>query len=394
MVTTTNLPDAALAALGNVIDPEIRRPITELGMVDRLEVDDVGTVHVTVLLTVAGCPLRNTIESDVRKALGSVDGVTGVNLTVGAMNAEQRAALTRKLRGDRPEPVIPFAQPGNLTQVLSVASGKGGVGKSSVTVNLALALAKMGRSVGILDADIYGHSVPDLLGIDDDVRPTLVDSMIMPVPVEFQAADGAQAVVKVISMGMLKESRDQVIAWRGPILDRALTQLLSEVYWGDLDFFLIDLPPGTGDVAMSIGQKLPGSDLVVVTTPQPSAAWVSERAGTMGSMMHQNVIGVIENMSWYQTTCPHCGQEHQVDLFGSGGGQQTADGLTDRLAREVPLLAQIPMEVAMGAGSEFAAPIVISQPGLPAAQAITGLAERMAAARPSLVGRPLNLTAR
>ena len=278
--------------------------------------------------------------------------------------------------------------------MLSIASGKGGVGKSSITVNLALALAKMGRSVGLLDADIYGHSVPDLLGMAEDVRPTLVDAMIMPVPVEFEAADGTRAVLKVISMGMLKESRDQVIAWRGPILDRALTQLLSEVYWGDLDFFLIDLPPGTGDVAMSVGQKLPGSDLIVVTTPQPSAAWVSERAGTMGSMMHQNVIGVIENMSWYETECPHCGKPHRVELFGSGGGQQTADGLTDRLAREVPLLAQIPMELAMGAGSEFTAPIVISQPALPAAQAITGLAERLVAARPSLVGKPLNLLAR
>ena len=234
MVTTTNLQDAALAALGNVIDPEIRRPITELGMVDRLEVDDTGTVHVTVLLTVAACPLRNTIESDVRKALGVSrrhrgQPDRGRDERRTAVRADQEAA------GRPPEPVIPFAQPGNLTQVLSVASGKGGVGKSSVTVNLALALARMGRSVGILDADIYGHSVPDLLGMDDDVRPTLVDAMIMPVPVEFEAADGAHAVVKVISMGMLKESRDQVIAWRGPILDRALTQLLSEVYWGDLD---------------------------------------------------------------------------------------------------------------------------------------------------------------
>lgn len=385
---------AAHQALTTVIDPEIRRPITELGMVDQLEVDDTGTAHLTVLLTVAGCPLRNTIESDVRKALGAVEGITGVNLTIGTMNAEQRSALTQTLRGGRPEPVIPFAQPGNLTQVLSVASGKGGVGKSSITVNLALALAKMGRSVGLLDADIYGHSVPDLLGMPEDVRPTLVDAMIMPVPVEFEAADGARAVLKVISMGMLKESRDQVIAWRGPILDRALTQLLSEVYWGDLDFFLIDLPPGTGDVAMSIGQKLPGSDLIVVTSPQPSAAWVSERAGTMGSMMHQNVIGVIENMSWYETQCPHCGQMHRVELFGSGGGQQTADGLSDRLAREVPLLAQIPMELAMGAGAEFAAPIVISHPDLPAAQAVSGLAERLVASRPSLAGKPLNLLAR
>lgn len=382
---------AGHAALATVIDPEIHRPITELGMVDKLEIGDDGTAHVTILLTIAGCPMRNTIETDVRKALGSVEGITGVDLTMGAMDADQRAKLSQTLRGGRPEPVIQFAQPGNLTQVIAVASGKGGVGKSSITVNLALALAKMGRSVGLLDADIYGHSVPDLLGMDDDARPTMVDDMIMPVPVEFEAADGARAVLKVISMGMLKESKDQVIAWRGPILDRALTQLLSEVYWGDLDFFLIDLPPGTGDVAMSIGQKLPGSDLIVVTTPQPSVAVVSERAGTMGSMMRQNVLGVIENMSWYETDCPHCAQAHRVELFGSGGGQQTADGLTDRLSKEIPLLAQIPMDLAMGAGSEYTTPVVISQPQLPAAQAITGLAERLAALRPSIAGKPLNL---
>ncbi len=382
---------AANAALATVIDPEIRRPITELGMVQDLSIDEAGVASLTVLLTVAGCPMRNTIESDVNRALASVDGITDVKLTIGAMNAEQRAQLTQTLRGGRPEPVIAFAQPGSLTKVIAVASGKGGVGKSSMTVNLALALAKMGRSVGLLDADIYGHSVPDLLGMPEDARPTMVDDMIMPVPVEFTAVDGPTAVLKVISMGMLKESKDQVIAWRGPILDRALTQLLSEVYWGDLDYFLIDLPPGTGDVALSIGQKLPGSDMIVITTPQPSVATVSERAGTMGSMMHQNVIGVVENMSWYQTTCPHCGQEHQVELFGAGGGQQTADGLTDRLNREVPLLAQIPMDLAMGAGSEYAAPIVISQPQLPAAQAITGLAERLSAMRGSIAGKPLNL---
>lgn len=385
---------AARAALDTVIDPEIHRPITELGMVDQLEIDEQGVAHVTVLLTIAGCPMRNTIEADVHKALGAVEGITAVDLTIGAMNAQQREQLTQTLRGGKPAPVIQFAQPGNLTQVIAIASGKGGVGKSSITVNLALALAKLGRSVGLLDADIYGHSVPDLLGMPEDARPTMVNDMIMPVPVEFTSADGATAVLKVISMGMLKESRDQVIAWRGPILDRALTQLLSEVYWGDLDYFLIDLPPGTGDVAMSIGQKLPGSDMIVVTTPQPSVAWVSERAGTMGSMMHQNVIGVIENMSWYATDCPHCGKEHRVELFGAGGGQQTADGLTDRLNREVPLLAQIPMDTSFGADSDQAAPAVISQPGLPAAQAITGLAERLAAARPSLAGKPLNLMTR
>ena len=378
-------------ALSTVIDPEIRRPITDLGMVDDLTIDANGVLHVTVLLTVAGCPLRNTIEQDVTNAVTKVPGVTGLQLTIGAMNAEQRAALTSKLRGGAPAPVIPFAQPGSLTREIAVASGKGGVGKSSMTVNLALALAKQGYHVGLLDADIYGHSVPDLLGIPEDARPTMVDSMIMPVPVEYVSADGKKAVLKVISMGMLKESRDQVIAWRGPILDRALTQLLAEVFWGDLDFFLIDLPPGTGDVAMSIGQKLPGSDMIVVTTPQPSVAWVSERAGTMGSMLHQNVIGVIENMSWFETVCPHCDQPHRVEIFGSGGGQQTADALTDRLAHDVPLLAQIPMVYALGAGAEINAPIVIAYPDSPAAEAINDVAEHLVTTKTSLAGKPLGL---
>lgn len=382
------LREAIWAALAKVQDPEIHRPITDLGMVDEYSVDENGVAQVSILLTVAGCPLRNTIENDVTTALRDVAGITGVKLQVGAMNAEQRAALTAKLRGGRPEPVIQFTQPGNLTKVIAIASGKGGVGKSSITVNLALALARQGLSVGLLDADIYGHSVPDLLGMSEEDRPTMVDSMIMPVPVDFETADGAKASLKVISMGMLKESKDQVIAWRGPILDRALTQLLSEVFWGDLDFFLIDLPPGTGDVAMSIGQKLPGSELIVVTTPQPAVAWVAERAGTMGSMMRQKVIGVVENMSWLEIDCP--AGPHRIELFGAGGGRQTADALSERLDTEVPLLAQVPMEMAMAADSPEA-PVVISHPEIGAAQTISELAARLAATRPSLVGKPLNL---
>lgn len=359
-------------------------------MVHDLSVDDAGVVTLTVLLTIQGCPLRNTIESDIKQALAKLPGVTEVKLTIDAMNAEQRAALTSKLRGGRPKPVIQFAQPGNLTSVIAVASGKGGVGKSSVTVNLALALAKLGNNVGLLDADIYGHSVPDLLGISDQ-GPTVVDGMIMPVPVRFDSAEGRTAEVRVISMGMLKQSRDQVIAWRGPILDRALTQLLSEVFWGDLDYFLIDLPPGTGDVAMSIGQKLPGSGLIVVTTPQSSVAEVSERAGTMGTMLHQNIIGVVENMSWLETTCPHCGKNHRIELFGNGGGIQVADALSDRLARQVPLLAQIPMDQLLALGGEKGNPIVVAAPQNAAAQALSDLADRLAATRKSIVGKPLNL---
>src|SRR6188472_1265176 len=309
------------AALATVNDPEIKRPITELGMVEDLEVDDAGRVAVTVLLTVAGCPLKDTIDRDVRRALSGVEGVTGVDLALGTMNEEQRAELQKNLRGGQAPKEIPFSQPGSLTKVFAIASGKGGVGKSSVTVNLALALAKEGRAVGIVDADIYGHSIPAMLGIADH-RPTQVESMIMPVP--------TPSGVSVISIGMLKPRRDQVVAWRGPMLDRALVQMLSDVYWGDLDVLLLDLPPGTGDVAISLGQHLPNAEILVVTTPQEAAAEVAERAGTMASMMHQRVVGVVENMSYLP--CPHCPAEddHRLEVFGSGGGARVARTLSER----------------------------------------------------------------
>ncbi len=355
------------AALHEVEDPEIRRPITDLGMVDEVRADDDGSVFVRVLLTVSGCPMRSEITTRVTTALRAVEGVREIAVELGVMNDEQREAMRTMLRGGQAERVIPFAQPGNLTRVLAIASGKGGVGKSSVTVNLALALAAQGRSVGILDADIYGHSVPDLLGLGD-TRPTVVDDMIMPVP----AARG----LKVISVGMLKPSRDQVVAWRGPILDRALTQLLADVYWGDLDYLLLDLPPGTGDVAMSLGQKIPNSEVIVVTTPQTAASEVAERAGTMAHILEQRVLGVVENMSWLESTCPHCEQTHRVELFGSGGGQTVADALTDRLVYEVPLLAQIPFDETLLAGGDRGTPIVDAYPEHPAAQAIVRLARR------------------
>ncbi|MFT8395059.1 Mrp/NBP35 family ATP-binding protein [Propionibacterium sp.] len=376
------LLNAIKEALHTVQDPEIRRPITDLGMVDGINVDADGTANVKVLLTVAGCPLSTTIRSDVEHVLAELDGVNAVNVELGVMTDEQREAMRQSLRGGQPEPEIPFAQPGNLTRVLAIASGKGGVGKSSVTVNLALALAKRGLSVGLLDADIYGHSVPDMLGVPE-ARPTVIDDMIMPVP-----ALGVSA----ISMGMLKEDRDQVIAWRGPILDRALTQLLSEVYWGDLDWFLIDLPPGTGDIAMSLGQKLPDADVIVVTTPQPNVADVSERAGTMANMLHQHVLGVVENMSWLETTCQNCGTTQRTELFGSGGGAQTSAKLSERIGREVPLLAQIPMDAAISSGSENGEPIVLSAPDHPSARAITALAEKLATTPRGLAGRSLHLS--
>jgi len=369
------------AALATVIDPEIKRPITELGMVDHLAIDDSGLVAVTVLLTVSGCPLKDTIDRDVRRALGDVDGVTGVDLTLGTMSDEQRADLQKNLRGGQAAKEIPFSQPGSLTKVFAVASGKGGVGKSSVTVNLALAMAKAGRTVGIVDADIYGHSVPAMLGIADQ-RPTQVESMIMPVP--------TPSGVSVISIGMLKPRRDQVVAWRGPMLDRALVQMLADVYWGDLDVLLLDLPPGTGDMALSLGQHLPGAEILVVTTPQEAAAEVAERAGTMASMLHQRVVGVVENMSFL--VCPHCGPEHKIELFGSGGGARVAATLSTRFGYDVPMLGQIPLEESLREGGDVGKPVVDSDPTSASAQALSAIATTLDARGRGLAGRPLGLT--
>ncbi|MFD0865184.1 Mrp/NBP35 family ATP-binding protein [Tessaracoccus lubricantis] len=371
------------AALHTVEDPEIRRPITDLGMVDDIRADDSGNVFVRVLLTVSGCPMRSEIIGRVTKAVSAVEGVSNVDVELGVMNDEQRQAMRTMLRGGVAERKIQFAEPGNLTRVIAVASGKGGVGKSSVTVNLALALARQGRSVGILDADIYGHSIPDLLGLGD-ARPTVVDDMIMPVP--------AVGGLKVISVGMLKPSRDQVVAWRGPILDRALTQLLADVYWGDLDYLLLDLPPGTGDVAMSLGQKIPTSEVLVVTTPQSAASEVAERAGTMAHILEQRVIGVVENMSWLETTCPHCSEPHRVELFGSGGGTVVAEALTDRVVYDVPLLAQIPFDEQLLAGGDRGTPIVETHPDHPAAAAVLDLAEKIASKKRTLLGQRLPLS--
>jgi len=373
---------AVQEALSGVIDPEIRRPITELGMVESVTIDEDDVVALTVLLTIAGCPMKSTIEHDVTAAVTSVPGVCGIELTLGAMNDEQRAEMKRQLRGGVDQRTIPFADANNLTQVILVASGKGGVGKSSVTVNLAMALAAQGRSVGVLDADIYGHSIPQMLGVVDQT-PTSLDGMILPVPT---------MGLSVISMGMLKSSRDQVIAWRGPILDKALHQLLSDVFWGDLDFLLLDLPPGTGDVALSLGQKLPNAEVLVVTTPQQAAAEVAERAGTMASMMDQKVIGVVENMSYLDVRCPHCEGTHRVDVFGSGGGAEVASTLTARLGYPIPLLAEVPLDPAVRVGGDSGLPVVASDPSRPASAALTDLARALGERRRSLAGRKLNLT--
>ncbi|HSE08312.1 MAG TPA: P-loop NTPase [Nocardioidaceae bacterium] len=378
---TSSLLDQVNAALATVNDPEIRRPITELNMVDSVEIDEAGKVSVTVLLTVAGCPLKDTINRDVTAAVEKVPGVTGVDLTLGVMSPEQRSELQQSLRGGQAQREIPFAQAGSLTKVYAIASGKGGVGKSSVTVNLAVAMAAQGLKVGIVDADIYGHSVPAMLGVGD-VRPTQVEDMIMPVP--------TQHGISVISIGMLKPRRDQVVAWRGPMLDRALVQMLSDVYWGDLDALFLDLPPGTGDIAISLGQHLPNAEVLVVTTPQEAAAEVAERAGTMASMMHQRVVGVVENMSYLP--CPHCGPEHRLEVFGSGGGVRVASTLSSRFGYDVRVLGEVPLDLDLREGGDTGKPIVEAAPDSPAAKELEKIAGTLSGRGRGLAGMQLGLT--
>jgi ATP-binding protein involved in chromosome partitioning len=300
------------------------------------------------------------------------------------MSGEQRAGLQDQLRGGHTQREIPFARPGSLTKVYAIASGKGGVGKSSVTVNLAAAMARQGLKVGIVDADIYGHSVPAMLGLGD-ARPTQVEDMIMPVPALATSGD-----IAVISIGMLKPRRDQVVAWRGPMLDRALVQMLSDVYWGDLDALFLDLPPGTGDVAISLGQHLPNAEVVVVTTPQEAAAEVAERAGTMASMMHQRVVGVVENMSFLP--CPHCGPEHRLEVFGAGGGLRVAATLSKRFGYDVPVLGEIPLDLSLREGGDTGTPIVDASPESPAAQTLTRVAATLSGRGRGLAGLQLGLS--
>ncbi|HEU0241852.1 MAG TPA: P-loop NTPase [Micromonosporaceae bacterium] len=373
--STTSLDDAIRAALATVDDPEIRRPITDLGMVESVRVDPHGLATVDILLTVAGCPLRDKLTADITAAVGAVSGVSRVEVKFGVMSPEQRKDLQTRLRGGaNVEPVIPFAQPGSRTRVYAVASGKGGVGKSSVTVNLAAALADRGLAVGVVDADIYGHSVPRMLGTAD--RPTQVEDMIMP-----PQAHG----VKVISIGMFTAGNAAVV-WRGPMLHRALQQFLADVYWGDLDVLLLDLPPGTGDIAISLAQLLPNAEILVVTTPQAAAAEVAERAGGIALQTHQRLVGVIENMSWLELP-----NGERMDIFGSGGGATVADSLTRLVGAAVPLLGQIPLDTRVRESGDGGTPIVLAAPDAPAAIALSKIADQLATRRESLAGKPLGL---
>ncbi|MBB5785866.1 Mrp/NBP35 family ATP-binding protein [Jiangella mangrovi] len=372
--------DDVTAALAGVKDPEIKRPITELNMVKSVDVAADGRVTVAVYLTVAGCPLRDTITRDVTAAVMALQGSTSVEVVLDVMSAEQRKELSQQLRGGAPEREIPFTKPGSLTRIYAVASGKGGVGKSSVTANLAAAMAADGVNVGLVDADIYGHSIPRMFGVEGS-QPTVVERMIMPVP-----AHG----VKLISTEMFKPDRDIPVAWRGPMLHRALQQFLTDVYWGDLDVLLLDLPPGTGDVAISLAQLLPNAEIVVVTTPQLAAAEVAERAGSIAMQTHQQVAGVIENMSFLP--CPHCGPEHRLEIFGTGGGQRVADGLSRRLGATVPLLGEIPLDTRLREGGDAGTPLVLGEPDAPASDTLRQVARRLSHRQRGLAGMSLSLS--
>jgi ATP-binding protein involved in chromosome partitioning len=377
VTSTQQLPsvDDVRTALQGVQDPEIHKPITDLGMVKDVQVGDDGVVTVAVYLTVAGCPLKDTITKDTKAAVGKLDGVRDVRVELDVMSDEQRTELRKSLRGDAAEPVIPFAQPGSMTRVYCVASGKGGVGKSSVTVNLAVAMAQRGLSVGVVDADIYGHSVPRMLGADE--KPTKVEQMIMP-----PQAHG----VKVISIGMFTPGNTPVV-WRGPMLHRALQQFLADVFWGDLDILLLDLPPGTGDIAISVAQLIPNAEILVVTTPQQAAAEVAERAGAIALQTRQRVAGVIENMSWLET--PDGGR---MEIFGSGGGQTVADSLSKSVGSTVPLLGQVPLDPRLREQGDAGTPLVLAEPEAAASQVLRGAAEKLSVRARGLAGMMLNVS--
>ncbi|MET9336939.1 MULTISPECIES: Mrp/NBP35 family ATP-binding protein [unclassified Nonomuraea] len=371
-------PEQVTAALATVNDPEIRRPITDLDMVKSIDISPTGEVVVGIYLTVAGCPLKDTITRDVTAAVSRLDGVSAVRVDLDVMSQQQRKDLQTKLRGNRaPEKEIPFNQPGSLTRVFAVASGKGGVGKSSVTVNLAAAMTAQGLKVGIVDADIYGHSIPRMLGASE--RPTKVEDMIMP-PVAHD--------IKVISVGMFKPEGNSPVVWRGPMLDRALHQFLADVYWGDLDVLLLDLPPGTGDIAISVAQRLPGAEILVVTTPQMAAAEVAERAGSIAAQTHQQIAGVIENMAWLP--CPHC--DEKINVFGEGGGQIVADALTRTLGARVPLLGQVPLDTRLREGGDEGKPLVLTDPDAPAAAELRRIAAQLSKRSSSIKGLQLGLS--
>ena len=362
-------------ALAKVIDPELRKPLTELGMVKRVEIKGVRA-EIEIYLTIAGCPMKERLESDIAQAVIGIGRITSVGVTFDVMSDEQRNEIKRIIRGGN-EKSIPFARPDSLTRVFAIASGKGGVGKSSVTANLAVALNARGQRVGILDADVYGHSIPRILGMLG-ARPTAIDNTTFIPPEDARG-------IRVASMEMFKPQREDPVAYRGPILHKVLEQLLADAFWGELDFLLLDLPPGTGDIAISLGQLIPSSELVIVTTPQVAAAEVAERAGRLAHQLKQQLAGVIENMSGFP--CPHCGES--ISLFGTGGGAETVTRLERLTGTSVPLLGSIPFDPLLRSAGDEGEPL--SQEN-PSSEAIMEIAEKLLKRSASLAGRRLPLS--
>ena len=376
MTDDASIASSVMRNLARVIDPEIRRPITELDMVGEVVVDATGMASVTVKLTIVGCPAARAIEDDVRSATLGTAGVTGAAITITVMTPAERGALTEKLRGGRPK-TMQFG-PDSLTRIIAISSGKGGVGKSTLTANLAVELASRALRVGIVDADVFGFSIPGILGIAG-VKPTQIDGMILPPVVHG---------VKVISIGMFVDG-NQAVSWRGPMLHRTIQQFLSDVFFGDLDLLLIDLPPGTGDVAISLGQLVPHAEVIVVTTPQGAAADVAERSAAVARQTGQRVIGVVENMAGLVQP-----DGSVLELFGSGGGALVAARLSEGIHDAVPVLASIPLSVALREGGDLGLPVVLSDANDAASRAIAQLADALLAGRPSLRGRKLGLSPR
>jgi ATP-binding protein involved in chromosome partitioning len=380
---TVELAERVRAAVAAVTDPELRRPLGELDMVREIDVHG-SRADVGIALTIVGCPAADRIERDVRDAAASVAGIDAVDVRVGVMSPDERRALTEKLRGGRAKREMPFG-PDSLTRVIAVTSGKGGVGKSTLTANLAVALAARGLRVGLIDADVHGFSIPGLLGLIDadglPPAPTRIDELILP-PVAYG--------VKVISIGMFLrrpgEDAAGAVAWRGPMLHRTVQQFLTDVFFGDLDVLLLDMPPGTGDVAISVGQLLPHADVLVVTTPQAAAADVAVRSGTVARQTGQRVIGVIENMA--AMTLP---DGSSLDLFGSGGGDAVARALST-VDDDVPLLASVPLSPALRGGGDDGHPVVLGAPDDPASRAIDAAAAALAVNPRGLAGRALRVT--
>ncbi|MEQ6898901.1 P-loop NTPase [Microbacterium sp. KR10-403] len=363
----TSLSDEVRAAVGAVVDPELRRSIDDMDMVREVTVDDAGTAHVSIVLTVVGCPMAQKIETDVATAAASVAGVNAVEVTVGTMDPAERSALVERLRGARGQRDGRFGRR-SRTRVIAVTSGKGGVGKSTLTANLAVALASLGRKVGLADLDVHGFSIPGLMGLvnaDGTMpNPTKIDDMILP-PVAHD--------VKTISIGMFLRggTEGQAVAWRGPLLHRTVQQFLNDVHFDDIDVLLLDMPPGTGDIALTVGQLLPQADVLVVTTPQPAAAEVAVRSGLVARQTGQHVLGVIENMAAMPLP-----DGTVLDLFGSGGGQAVADALsTDD--EQVPLLGSIPLSPVLRQDGDAGTPAVLANPEDAASRALTALAQRI-----------------